>query len=163
MPKSSFEIHVLTVDQICVHPLLVDTMERGNDDADAMIRELVHTSSKFIALERLLDHEVIQNNKKMLIFAGFDYALDCCQSLLHAMNISHLRLDGNTPYAMRKLNVHRFQKQDKHRVFVIAMRAGGRVLLLPQQKLLFSWISTGTRRSWPRQKPGRIESDRPKL
>ncbi|KAL3709382.1 hypothetical protein TMatcc_003172 [Talaromyces marneffei ATCC 18224] len=101
--------------KICVHPLLVDTMERGNDDADAMIRELVHTSSKFIALERLLDHEVIQNNKKMLIFAGFDYALDCCQSLLHAMNISHLRLDGNTPYAMRKLNVHRFQKQDKHR------------------------------------------------
>uniref|UniRef100_A0A093VG44 Lymphoid-specific helicase n=1 Tax=Talaromyces marneffei PM1 TaxID=1077442 RepID=A0A093VG44_TALMA len=129
--------------KICVHPLLVDTMERGNDDADAMIRELVHTSSKFIALERLLDHEVIQNNKKMLIFAGFDYALDCCQSLLHAMNISHLRLDGNTPYAMRKLNVHRFQKQDKHRVFVIAMRAGGEGITLTSAEVIvfmdFDW------------------------
>jgi SWI/SNF-related matrix-associated actin-dependent regulator of chromatin subfamily A member 5 len=108
----------------------VGCIGKGDIDDEAMIRELVVFSSKFIALERLVDHEVVRNNKKMLIFSGFDFALDCCQSLLRAMNISHLRLDGNTPYALRKFNVHRFQNQDKHRVFLIATRAGGEGITL---------------------------------
>jgi SWI/SNF-related matrix-associated actin-dependent regulator of chromatin subfamily A member 5 len=105
-------------------------MEDGIDDVDTMNRELVHKSSKFVALEKLLDHEVIQNDKKMLIFSGFDYALDCCEALLAAMNIPHLRLDGSTPYAVRRFNVHQFQKQNQHRVFIIATKAGGEGITL---------------------------------
>jgi SWI/SNF-related matrix-associated actin-dependent regulator of chromatin subfamily A member 5 len=126
----SFGIPILTLDQVCIHPLLVDNMEKGDDDDEAMIRGLVDFSSKFIALERLVDQEVVRNNKKMLIFSGFDYALDCCQSLLSAMNISHLRLDGSTPHAMRRFAVHQFQKKDEHRVFVIATKAGGEGITL---------------------------------
>lgn len=121
----------------------MDNTEIGNDDAEAMSRKLVHDSSKFIALKRLLYHEVVQNSKKMLIFSGFDYALDCCESLLNDMSISHLRLDGSTSYAMRKYNVHRFQNQDKYRVFVIATRAGGEGITLTSAEVVvfmdFDW------------------------
>lgn len=111
-------------------------MGMGDVFAEPMPRELVQSSSKFIALERLLYHEVTENNKKMLIFSGFDYALDCCESLLNAMSIPHLRLDGSTPYAIRKYNVHRFQNQDLHRVFVIATRAGGEGITLTSAEVV---------------------------
>lgn len=114
----------------------MENLHEVNDDADTMIQEVVHTSSKFIALEKLLNHEVLRNNKKMLIFAGFDYALDCCQALLASMNISHLRLDGSTPYAIRRYNVHQFQKKDDHRVFVIATRAGGEGITLTAAEII---------------------------
>lgn len=132
----SFDISVLTLDQVCVHPLLVDNMGNGDDDAEMVFLKLVSASTKFIALKKLLDHEVVRNNKEILIFSGFDYALSCCQSLLESMNISHLRLDGSTPYALRKFNIHRFQKKNEHQVFVIATRAGGEGITLTAAEIV---------------------------
>lgn len=119
-----------------MHPLLVDHTGNGDDDAEMVIPKLVNASTKFIALKKLLDHEVVRNNKKMLIFSGFDYALSCCESLLESMNISHLRLDGSTPYALRKFNVHRFQKKNEHQVFIIATRAGGEGITLTAAEIV---------------------------
>lgn len=99
-------------------------------DPEIALSEFVRTSSKFILLKRILEEEITKNGKKMLIFSGFDAALDCCETLLEALHITYLRLDGRTCYAMREYNINRFQHQTKFNVFVIATRAGGEGLTL---------------------------------
>ncbi|KAI7976734.1 hypothetical protein EIK77_009965 [Talaromyces pinophilus] len=104
--------------------------EDVDENLDINLANLVHGSSKFIALKRLIEEEVLRNQKKILIFSGFNYALDCCESLLTSMGISSLRLDGETCYAMRNYNIHRFQNSSEYKVFIIATRAGGEGITL---------------------------------
>ncbi|KAF4995054.1 hypothetical protein F66182_16414, partial [Fusarium sp. NRRL 66182] len=104
--------------------------EHVNDDLDIDMVDLVYGSSKFIVLKRLIEEEVIKNQKSILIFSGFNYALDCCESLLATMGIPSLRLDGDTPYALRRYNIHRFQNLSEYKVFIMATRAGGEGITL---------------------------------
>jgi SWI/SNF-related matrix-associated actin-dependent regulator of chromatin subfamily A member 5 len=104
--------------------------EGVDEDLDIDMASLVHGSSKFILLKRLIEEEVIKNHKKILVFSGFNYALDCCEALVATMGIPSLRLDGNTCYAMRRYNIHRFQHQFEYKVFIMATRAGGEGITL---------------------------------
>lgn len=110
---------------------------------DNNMASLIHGSTKFIVLKRLIEEEVIKNNKKILIFSGFDYALDCCEALVATMGVPSLRLDGNTCYATRKYNIHRFQNLPQNKVFIMATRAGGEGITLTAAEVVvfldFDW------------------------
>lgn len=93
-------------------------------------------SSKFVALTHIIQEEGIRNDKKLLIFSGFNYALDCVESLLTEMGISYVRLDGNTSYGLRKYNIFRFQKKDEYKVFIMATRAGGEGITLTRAEVV---------------------------
>jgi SWI/SNF-related matrix-associated actin-dependent regulator of chromatin subfamily A member 5 len=97
---------------------------------------LINSSSKFIFLKRLLEEEVVNNQKKMLVFSGFDYALSCCQSLLDHLDIRYVRLDGRTSFALRKYNIHRFMHQPECQVFIMATRAGGEGITLTSAEVV---------------------------
>ncbi|EED22982.1 nucleosome remodeling complex ATPase subunit (Snf2h), putative [Talaromyces stipitatus ATCC 10500] len=116
--------------KICIHSLFVEGFEEIDDDTDIDVANLMLGSSKFILLKRLLEQEVTKDRKKILIFSGFDYALNCCEALLAAMGISCLRLDGNTCYSLRRYNIHRFRNESECKVFIMATRAGGEGITL---------------------------------
>lgn len=82
-------------------------------------------SSKFIILKKLLQQVVLREQKKVLIFSGFDGGLDCCEYLLEEIEIQFLRLDGSTSAAVRKYNMHLFEKSPQFKIFLIATKAGG--------------------------------------
>lgn len=112
-----------------MHPLLTQNVEIPDENNELDISSLISMSSKFIFLRRLIEEEVVKNKKKMLVFSGFDYALDCCENVLEDLSIQHVRLDGRTAFAMRKYNVHRFMKTNCQ-VFIMATRAGGEGITL---------------------------------
>jgi superfamily II DNA/RNA helicase len=82
-------------------------------------------SSKFIILQKLLQQVIFEERKKVLVFSGFDGGLDCCEQLLEELEIQFLRLDGSTSAAVRKYNIHLFNKNTRFKVFLVATKAGG--------------------------------------
>ncbi|KUL91016.1 hypothetical protein ZTR_00722 [Talaromyces verruculosus] len=128
--KQSMTNVLMELRKICIHSLFVVDWDNFDARLDNNMASLIHGSTKFIVLKRLIEEEVIKNNKKILIFSGFDYALDCCEALVATMGVPSLRLDGNTCYATRKYNIHRFQNLPQNKVFIMATRAGGEGITL---------------------------------
>lgn len=108
----------------------MQTTDECDEELEIDLATLVASSSKFIFLKRLLEEEILKNKKKMLLFSGFDYALDCCEAVLENLGIQYVRLDGRTSIAMRKYNVYRFMHREQYKVFVMATRAGGEGITL---------------------------------
>ncbi|OKL58157.1 hypothetical protein UA08_06512 [Talaromyces atroroseus] len=114
--------------KICIHPLLVADVDPTEEQPEINVSTLINSSSKYIFLRKLLEEEVVKN-KKIIIFSGFDYALNCCESLLAELHICYVRLDGRTSTALRKYNIHRFMYSE-YKVFIMATRAGGEGITL---------------------------------
>lgn len=81
-------------------------------------------------LLKLIQDLVISKEKKLLIFSGFDQALNCCEELLNIASedesaFRYIRIDGKTSSARRNLNIYLFNTYPAYRVFLIATRAGG--------------------------------------
>lgn len=81
-------------------------------------------------LLKLIQDLVISKEKKLLIFSGFDQALNCCEELLNIASedesaFRYVRIDGKTSSARRNLNIYLFNTYPAYRVFLIATRAGG--------------------------------------
>jgi SWI/SNF-related matrix-associated actin-dependent regulator of chromatin subfamily A member 5 len=77
---------------------------------------------------------VVTEKKKITIFSGFDQALNLCEDLLqmeksHA-HFGHVRLDGSTTNAWRKLSLFLFANDPRCKVFLLSIRAGGEGLNL---------------------------------
>ncbi|KAF9894683.1 hypothetical protein FE257_006573 [Aspergillus nanangensis] len=122
---------VMELRKCSIHPYLLD----GADLDQYMIGpHLILHSGKFQILYRLVRQFVVEQNKKVIIFSGFDRALDLCEDLLymirHIRPFKYARLDGNTPRALRNVSIHLFQTDDRYSVFLVSIRAGGEGLNL---------------------------------
>ena len=109
-------IHILAgltkLRQICNHPALL------LKDADYE----QYSSSKLKMFEELVD-EIVSSNRKVLVFSQFTRMLDILQKTLQKKGIDHLYLSGKTKN--RKALVDEFNTNDKMKVFLISLKAGG--------------------------------------
>ncbi len=90
----------------------------------ALIGEKQCTSGKFQQLLELLS-EAVSSGHKVLIFSQFTKMLALIRRKLAEMKIPFEYLDGRTPQTRRKERVRNFQENDKIRVFLISLKAGG--------------------------------------
>ncbi|KAL2862347.1 putative nucleosome remodeling complex ATPase subunit (Snf2h) [Aspergillus lucknowensis] len=114
-----------------IHPYLIsDAMPDEYDVGE----HVVETSGKYIVLRAMIHQFVAIEEKKVLIFSGFDQALNLCEDLLQLEKahkpFRHLRLDGGTSSAWRNLSIFLFQSDPRYMVFLLSIRAGGEGLNL---------------------------------
>ncbi|KAL1987083.1 hypothetical protein VTN96DRAFT_4957 [Rasamsonia emersonii] len=110
----------------CIHPYLLEDVVSER----RLGHRVITASGKFVVLYKLIEHLVIGQGKKVLIFSGFDNALNGCEDLLHIASkkqarFGYLRLDGSTLAARRNLYLYLFRTDPFFKVFLIATRAGG--------------------------------------
>ena len=105
-------LHLLTrLRQICVSPqLFVDKYEG--------------TSGKIIGLTSLIN-DYIASNHRILIFSQFVQALELIETKLQEMNIEYFMLTGATKAEKRIHDMNEFNANEKIKVFLISLKAGG--------------------------------------
>ncbi len=101
---------LLRLRQLSCHPGLIAEDRRGEQ------------SAKLDLLEEKLD-EVIESQRKALVFSQFTTMLSLVRDRLDAKGIKYEYLDGST--TDRKGCVERFQNDPEIRVFLISLKAGG--------------------------------------
>ncbi|KAJ0425618.1 SNF2 family N-terminal domain-containing protein [Aspergillus carlsbadensis] len=130
--KSRITTNVLMELRKCsIHPyLLADAIPENYHLGE----HIVQTSGKFIVLQKMIRQFVVTEKRKIIIFSGFDQALNLCEDLLQMEKLhapfSHVRLDGGTTNAWRKLSLFLFANDPRCKVFLLSIRAGGEGLNL---------------------------------
>jgi len=97
---------------ICNSPAILNTEENYGNSSIKLKLLMEHISEK-------------TSNHKILVFSQFVKMLTLIKSELETTKISYEYLDGQTSQKDRKLAVDHFQKDDKCRVFLISLKAGG--------------------------------------
>lgn len=119
---------VMQLRKCCSHPYLLPKVA---PDPYYLSDHIIRASGKFILLDKLLKHTVLEQGKKVLIFSGFTRTLDYTEDLLslisnHGQSFKHLRLDGSTARAKRNLDIRLFnQDGSDYKVMLLSTRAGG--------------------------------------
>lgn len=119
---------VMQLRKVCSHPYLLPGVA---PEPYYLGDHLTRASGKFILLEKLLKHTVMNQGKKVLIFSGFTRTLDYTEELLslisnYGQKFKHLRLDGSTARAKRNLDIRLFnQEGSDYKVMLLSTRAGG--------------------------------------
>jgi SWI/SNF-related matrix-associated actin-dependent regulator of chromatin subfamily A member 5 len=119
---------VMQLRKCCSHPYLLPKVA---PDPYYLGDHIIRASGKFILLEKLLKHTVLQQGKKVLIFSGFTRTLDYTEDLLslisnYGQSFKYLRLDGSTARAKRNLDIRLFNKESSdYKVMLLSTRAGG--------------------------------------
>lgn len=114
---------VLQLRKFCSHPYLLPNVA---PDPYYLGDHIIHSSSKFILLEKLLNYSVLEQGKKLVIFSGFTRTLDFCEDLLSMISNSgkkflYLRLDGSCARAHRNLNIRLFnQEGSNYRIMLLS-------------------------------------------
>ncbi|TVY35445.1 putative global transcription activator [Lachnellula subtilissima] len=114
--------------KVCNHPYQIPDAQ---PDPYRSGSHVIHTSGKFIVLEKLLNELVVKQKKKILIFSGFVQTLDLVDELLllcggDGSEYRSVRIDGSVPRARRNLGIRLFNSSDtNYRVMLISTRAGG--------------------------------------
>jgi len=103
---------LLRLRQICNHPKSIEAFKD--------FEEL--TSGKFNALQELI-LEALESNRKILLYSQFVSMLTIMRSWLDEQKIGYLYLDGRTKD--RQDLVDKFNNDDKERLFLISLKAGG--------------------------------------
>ncbi|MBD0375812.1 MAG: DEAD/DEAH box helicase, partial [Flavisolibacter sp.] len=103
---------LLRLRQICDSPQLVN-------DAEV-------TTTQSIKTEELL-REIEENTgaHKLLVFSQFTEMLHLLEKALQQRGIAYCYLDGSTPAEKRKEQVRKFQNDEKIKVFLVSLKAGG--------------------------------------
>lgn len=121
---------VMQLRKVCSHPYL---LKAATPEPYLLGQHIKTASGKFIVLEKLIDHLLLQNKKKVIIFSGFTATLNLCEDLLmlkganaHEAAFRYTRLDGSTPRAKRNLGIRMFNdRESDFKVILISTRAGG--------------------------------------
>lgn len=123
--KSGFKVleGLLRLRQICNHPTLVKESYKSS-------------SGKFEEFKEQLA-KVLEGNHKVLVFSQFVKMLDVIKSYLDKEKISYEYLTGNT--RDRESCVKNFQENDKVKVFLISIKAGGFGLNLTAADYVFHY------------------------
>ncbi len=103
---------LLRLRQICDSPVLVKS--------DAV------TTTASVKIEELT-REIKENtgNHKILVFSQFTEMLALLETAMKEANILYSYLDGSTPAYKRQVAVDDFQSNEKVKVFLISLKAGG--------------------------------------
>jgi SNF2 family DNA or RNA helicase len=107
--------------QLANNPLMVDEHYKGDSGKD---RDVMH---------KLLD--VVKEGYKTLVFSQFVKHLSLIAKKLDEQNIPYLYLDGSTKNRMEL--VEQFQNEDREKVFLISLKAGGVGLNLTAAEYVF--------------------------
>ncbi|KAL2810767.1 hypothetical protein BJX63DRAFT_422859 [Aspergillus granulosus] len=123
--------HVHSLLKCSIHPyLLTDAIPENYH----LGQHVTQSSGKFIILQKMIRQFVIIETRKVVIFSGFDQALNLCEDLLQLEKerapFNYVRLDGSTTSAWRNLSVFLFQNDPQCKVFLLSIRAGGEGLNL---------------------------------
>ncbi len=115
---------LLKLRQICDSPTLLNDDDIGSNES-VKIKELVRYISDKTA------------NHKILIFSQFTTMLALIKKELNANNIDYEYLDGKCSIKQREKSVNNFQENEKLRVFLISLKAGGMGLNLTAADYVF--------------------------
>ena len=115
---------LLKLRQVCNHPSLIDSTFRNEEDV----------SGKFNQFLELLE-EVIESDKKVLVFSQFTSMLDIFEEKIIEKNYSYLRLDGSTKN--RQEIVNQFNEDESVKIFLISLKAGSVGLNLTSASVVF--------------------------
>ncbi|USN44455.1 MAG: DEAD/DEAH box helicase [Candidatus Woesearchaeota archaeon] len=115
---------LLKLRQICNHPAQIDKSFDHEEDI----------SGKYQQFKDLLE-EVLEGGDKVLVFSQFTAMLDIFQRDLEKDGVSFLRLDGSSKN--RQELVDRFNEDERVRVFLISLKAGGVGLNLTSANTVF--------------------------
>jgi SNF2 family DNA or RNA helicase len=107
--------------QLANNPLMVDEHYKGDSGKD---RDVMH---------KLLD--VVKEGYKTLVFSQFVKHLSLIAKKLDEQNIPYLYLDGSTKNRIEL--VEQFQNEDREKVFLISLKAGGVGLNLTAAEYVF--------------------------
>ena len=107
--------------QIANHPKMVDPSYSGDS---GKMEDVVHNL-----------HNAIQEGHKVLVFSQFVKHLSLFREHLKEQNIDFAYLDGSSKD--RKCQVERFQNEEKLKVFLISLKAGGLGLNLTKADYVF--------------------------
>ncbi|MFA6979303.1 MAG: SNF2-related protein [Ignavibacteriaceae bacterium] len=123
--KSGFKVleGLLRLRQICNHPTLVKESYKSS-------------SGKFEEFKEQLG-KVLEENHKVLVFSQFVKMLDIIKTYLDKEKIAYEYLTGNT--RDRESCVKNFQENDKVKVFLISIKAGGFGLNLTAADYVFHY------------------------
>lgn len=96
-----------------------------NDDASTIDETLVTASGKMLLLDRLIPR-LLAKNHKILIFSQFKTQLDIIQDWATGLRAWHCcRIDGAMSQSDRHAQIHAFNTDPCHRIFLLSTRAGG--------------------------------------
>ncbi|ODO05130.1 hypothetical protein L198_01818 [Cryptococcus wingfieldii CBS 7118] len=112
--------------KVCQHPYLAEPeLEVRDLPQEELHRNLVNSSGKLQFLKVLLP-KLMAKGHRILLFSQFKISLDQIQDFLFGENILYLRLDGDTPQAIRQKNMDLFNAPNSPiGVFLLTTRAGG--------------------------------------
>ena len=118
---------VMQLRKVCSHPYMLPHVA---PDPYFLSDHVVQASGKFIVLRKLLQHLVIDGQKKVLIFSGFTKTLDLTEDLLMLLHrdgstFKYSRFDGGTSRVRRNLAIRMFNQMPEYKVMLISTRAGG--------------------------------------
>lgn len=109
---------LLRLRQICNHP-----------NSIAGLKNFTRLDSGKFGLLKELITEALESNKKILVFSQFKEMLSIIREWLVETKINHVYLDGSTKD--RQDIVDQFNQDEKIRLFLISLKAGGTGLNLP--------------------------------
>lgn len=123
--KSGFKIieGLLRLRQVCNHPVLFDKTYKKK-------------SGKFEEFKEMLG-EVIKEGHKVLVFSQFVKMLEVIKNYLDSEKISYEYLTGSTKD--RETRVNNFQNDEKVKIFLISLKAGGFGLNLTSADYVFHY------------------------
>lgn len=107
--------------QIANHPKMVDPSYEGDS---GKLDDIIYTLQS-----------IISEDHKILIFSQFVKHLNLVSEYLNANGIDYAYLDGSTKNRMEQ--VERFQNEDKLKLFLISLKAGGLGLNLTKAEYVF--------------------------
>lgn len=118
--QSLYGIDILR--KICNHPDLLDkglARKAGYDFGNAKL------SAKLQLTKDLLQHVMIPNGHKTLLFSQGKLMLNIIEKCMRECGITYLRMDGETPVDQRQPMIDRFNNDPDMHVFLMTTRTGG--------------------------------------
>ncbi|KAJ4159814.1 uncharacterized protein LMH87_007754 [Akanthomyces muscarius] len=86
---------------------------------------IVTSSGKMLLLDRLLRH-LLAHDHKVLIFSQFTMQLDILEDYCRELRgWNACRIDGSVAQQSRRAQIHAFNTDPDHRIFLLSTRAGG--------------------------------------
>lgn len=105
------------------HPYLIDNVEPGPPYTTDL--HLVNSCGKMMVLDKLLEKLKAQGSR-VVLFSQFAIMLDILEDYLNWRGHEYRRLDGNTSYEDRAMNIDEYNAPNSPIfVYLISTRAGG--------------------------------------
>lgn len=116
---SDFEIH------LTAHSLVAEDPQRRSELGQYLLNEDdLFCSAKFARLRVLLP-DLVSKGHRILIFSGWTTLLDLLTCLMDSLNLSYMRMDGQTDVGERQDRIDRFNRDSSIPVFLLSTRASG--------------------------------------